>query len=184
MTILSRTLSGILLFMLMPSVWLPAQVPLEELPRAANVKQTLILQAIDRFQSLREYSQLYPNAFYVLKKEAGRNIIEARTLLTPYYEIVMRVPVTEPVFNDPLMQTGAAEIELHKLLEIRNGTDPDTLEVIRQYPPITLNTRDWVQLFMNKGDFSKLGIRLESSLMLPRIDEYRNELRSKADIGW
>lgn len=184
MTMLARVLTALFLATLMSAAWLPAQAPLEALPRAANVKQTLIMQAIDRFQPLREFSQLYPNAFYVLKKEGGRNLVEGRTLLTPYYEIIMRVPVTEPVYNDPLIQTGAAEVELHKLLEIRTGLNPDTLEVIRQYPPVLLDTRDWMQLFLNKGDFGKIGIRLESSFMLPRIDEYRNELRKKADIGW
>lgn len=146
-------------------------------------KTRLIRDAMTNITPLREFGELYTNGFYTLKKENGRNLLEVRTLLTPYYELVMRVPVSTPEGDRPLLQVSSAEVEIWKLTRIYYDIG-GTLIVDRAFPPIDISVGQWARLVQAKGNYAAIGVQMESGLRIDKLDKYRDKLRSEADVGW
>jgi len=142
-----------------------------------------IRQAMHRIQPLVEYGKLYTNGFYFLKKEDGRDLIEVRTLLRPYYELVMRVPVFPPQSSEMLLQKGPAEVELWKIRKISRDAS-GFINVDRDYPQTLISTIDWLRLYQAKGNFSAIGIMMSSGMDLEGLRDYRDQLRDQADVSW
>ena len=145
--------------------------------------QRLIRQAMVDMRPLVEFGELYRNGFYFLKKEHGRNIVEARTLLTPFYEIVMKVPVSEPQGDRPLLQIGTEEIELWRITRVYYDIVGE-LVVEREHPQRLIPQAQWQRLHRARGDVHAAGLELESGLRLQNLDKYRDQLRAEAHVGW
>jgi len=142
-----------------------------------------IRQAMHRIQPLVEFGELYTNGFYFLKKENGRDILEVRTLLRPYYELVMRVPVFPPHSTEMLLQKGPAEVELWKISKISRDAS-GTVLVDRDFPQTLISTTDWLRLYQAQGNFSAIGIVMSSGMDIEGLKDYRDQLRKEAHVGW
>ncbi len=147
-----------------------------------ELERSRIVVGMRTIPVLKEFSQLYPNSFYRLEKQAGRYVIEGRGLLTPYYELVIKIPIADPRSSSVPKQIGSAEIELFKIKQITGERGKPVPEYV--IPSTRISTQQWVRLVMAKGDFSQIGIQLEGDIMIRRLDEYRDRLREEAHVGW
>lgn len=156
----------------------------QPLHAAADARtQRQIRQAVRDIEPLSEFSTLYSNGFYFLKKEKGRYVVEVRTLLLPCYEIIMRIPIEKPSAGDRVIQNGTAEVELWELQKIYRD-EGGNLVVDRGFPQTLINQRNWIKLYNAKGNYSSIGITLKPGLQLKGMDDYRDQLRKVADVGW
>ncbi len=143
--------------------------------------QNKIRQATRSITPLVEFADIYHNGFYFLKNEQGRKFVEVRTLLTPCYELIMRVPVGE---NDgQLIQLTPAEVELVEITGVSIDAS-GSLAVDKVSPSRVISQADWLVLYRTKGDFSSIGINMRPGIMMQGMDTYRDQLRSKADVSW
>ncbi len=146
-------------------------------------KDRQIRAAMKNIPALVEFGQLYTNGFYVLKHENGRDMLEVRTLISPCYEIIMRVPVHPFDDGNPLVQMMPAEVELWKIEQVRRD-EGGMLVVDRAYPQYLINQFDWTRLYKAKGDFSAIGITLIPGIEIQGLRDYRDKLRKEAHVGW
>lgn len=143
--------------------------------------QSKIRQAVRTITPLVEFGDLYHNGFYFLKNEQGRRFVEVRTLLTPCYELIMRVPVGED--DGQLIQLTPAEVELVEITGVSIDASGN-LAVDKVSPSHVISQADWLVLYRSKGDFTSIGVNMRPGIMMQGMDTYRDLLRSKADVSW